>query len=205
MDKSIWRGMLPPWLLAWLVLLCGLATLVVVIWCCPCKGTQGGPGSGPDQTQPVVPLQKMRLSEPNDAGDIPDPRPIPTVEYKRASGPGGQTPQGMPPVRTSTLATLPIQPTPGQFAEHAPAGGDGPTRSLMLRMKVGDDGWHESSWITAYVATQPRMIKFAMATFTRKDAANYYVRLDLTVYNSSGTDEDPTPLVLLDVPLTPVP
>lgn len=192
MDPKTWRYMLPPWIVAWILLICSISTLVIVLNCC-CRPTT----PTPDPVQPPVPMSRMKLSEPGQ--DFPDPRPIKKAEYDRASGP-----QGTGTVTPATpLAPTPIPATSNASAQHEPPTTDPATRSVRLTMALDGDTDRVSSWLHGVVGDEFRMIKFATAVFTGKDAVNYYVQLTLRVYNSTGTQLDPTPIVLNNVPLTP--
>lgn len=193
MDSKAWRWMLPPWVVAWILLLTCGATLVIVLRCCPCRDGAGATTGSPsgDPVQPQVPLVRMKLAEPGQG--TPDPRAVQTAEYDRATGAGGTG-----TTQTAQLSPLPIPPSLGAAAQHFPPSSEGATRSIRLRYGYeGDAGMHSSTWITPVVDGQARMIKFADAVLMPNDGHTYRVQLTLALFNLSGTAEDPTPLQMM--------
>lgn len=194
MDRKNWRWMLPPWLVAWILLICALATLALVIRCCcncACGTGQGsGAGPSPEEAQPTAPLTKMRLSPPGP--DFPDPKPVENPSYRRATAPGG----GGTVRPADTLVPL-SGAVGGVPAEHVPPSAEGGTQSVRLAFSLDGEPMHVSPWITGVNANgNLRTIKEVNVTLLRRDGSRYVVRVSMKVYNLSGGSIEPPDVVI---------
>ncbi|MFO0931915.1 MAG: hypothetical protein U1E39_04310 [Planctomycetota bacterium] len=201
MDRKDWRWMLPPWAVAWILLICSIATLVIVVrCCCSCRcgsGDGSAAGPSPEQAQPVSPLTKMRLSPAG--SDFPDPKPVTNPTYRRATAPGGggtvRPDDGLVPV-PGAVGGVP--------AEHTPPSAEGSTQSVRLGFALEGEPMHVTPWITGVNGNgNLRTIKEVNVTLLRRDGSRYVVRVTMKVWNLTGSAIEPPdvtiPELVMDV------
>lgn len=198
MERKDWRWMLPPWVVAWLLLACSAATLVLVVrCCCRCDSDAGRRATGrPEEPQPPQPMTKMRLTQPGpDEPPPPTPKPITAPQYERADSPGGAG-----AVRRNSLTPQVVPAGPGNAAQHEPDPAETITRSIRFSFALEGEPSRVSPWITGMnAAGSLRLIKEADVMYLRTEGDAYIVRVRLKVWNTTGTGVEPPDVVIREL------